>query len=79
MFGTCHLLVLFVLFCIPVQENVAQMLPTPHPSNLHTSQNMKDLELPQEQEEGEDEEFIVLDAEHVCSFSFNIYAIGMLA
>lgn len=75
----CHSLVLLVLFCIPVQENVAQMLLMPHPSNLHTSQNMKDPELPQEQVEGEDEEFIVLDAEHVCSFNFNIYAISMLA
>ncbi len=26
-------------------------------------------------EEEEDEEFIVLDSEHVCSLSFNIYVI----
>lgn len=76
----CHSLVLLVLFCIPVQENVAQMLLMPHPSNLPTSQNMKDPELLQEeQEEGEDEEFIVLDAEHVCSLNCDIYAISMFA
>lgn len=28
-------------------------------------------------QEEEEEEFIVLDPEHVCSFFFNIYAISM--
>lgn len=52
-----------------MQENVAQMLSIPHLSNLHTSENMEPL--PEEEEE---EEFIVLDSEHVCSLFFNIYA-----
>ncbi|KAL3067510.1 hypothetical protein OYC64_017271 [Pagothenia borchgrevinki] len=55
-----------------VQENVAQLPLTLHPSHLNTSEDMEDQEpLQEEEEEGEvedeeeeEEEFIVLDSEH---------------
>ncbi|KAK5927122.1 hypothetical protein CgunFtcFv8_022641 [Champsocephalus gunnari] len=57
-----------------VEENVAQLPLTLHPSHLNTSEDMEDQEPPQEEEEeGEvedeeeeedEEEFIVLDSEH---------------
>ncbi|XP_010775222.1 coiled-coil domain-containing protein 40, partial [Notothenia coriiceps] len=55
-----------------VQENVAQLPLTLHPSHLNTSEDMEDQEPPQEEEEEgevedeeeEEEEFIVLDSEH---------------
>lgn len=74
-FSHLNLLIWLNLFCVSVQENVAQMLLVPHLSNHHTSQNMEDQESPPEEEE--EEEFIVLDSEHVCSFFFNIYAISI--
>ena len=56
-----------------MQVIVAQVPVTPHLLNLNTSEDMEDHgPLPEDEEE---EEFIVLDPEHVCSFSFNIYAI----
>ena len=45
----------------------------PYLSNLDAPDDMEDQELLPEGEEKE--ELIVLDPEHVCSFSFNIYAI----
>lgn len=48
-----------------MQEDIAQMA---HRS--HTSEEMEDHEpLP----EDEEEELIILDPEHVCSFTFNLY------
>lgn len=55
------------------QENVAQLPLMPNLSHLDASDDMEDQELLPEGEETE--ELIVLDPEHVCSFSFNIYAI----
>lgn len=64
------------IFCVSVQENVAQMQLISHPSNLNTSEDMEDRE-PLQEEEEEEEEFIVLDPEHVRSFSFDIYTISI--
>lgn len=55
------------------QENVAQLPLMPNLSHLDASDDLEDQELLPEGEETE--ELIVLDPEHVCSFSFNIYAI----
>lgn len=59
-----------------MQDNFAQVLVTPHISNINTSEDMGDQE-PLPEDEEEEEEFIVLDPEHVCSFCFNICAISI--
>lgn len=55
-----------------MQDNAAQVQVTFDLSNMGTSEDVEDQELP-EDEDGE--ELILLDPEHVCSFSFNIYVI----
>lgn len=60
-----------------MQENAAQAPLTLHLSNLNMSDDMVDQRtLPEgeEEEEQDDNELIVLDPEHVCWFSFNIYS-----
>lgn len=65
-----------LLFSVSAQENVAQVPLIPHLLNLNTLEaHMEDQEpLPEEEEE----EFIILNSDHVCSFSFNIYAIRLI-
>ncbi|XP_070781226.1 coiled-coil domain-containing protein 40 [Enoplosus armatus] len=48
-----------------VQHNAAQVPLIPHHSNLNTSEDMEDQEpLPEDEENEEDEEFVVLPSEH---------------
>lgn len=59
--------------CVSEQENVSQLPLIPHLSNLDAPDDMEYQELLPEGEEKE--ELTVLDPEHVCSVSFDIYAI----
>uniref|UniRef100_A0A3B5AB49 Coiled-coil domain containing 40 n=1 Tax=Stegastes partitus TaxID=144197 RepID=A0A3B5AB49_9TELE len=54
------------ILCVLVQENDAHLI------NLNASEDMEGQE-PLPEDEEEEEELIVLDPEHVCSFSFNTF------